>query len=58
VPGNFLGILSKWFRAHDKDHLSELFVHVEARWVASMGTFLMLLTADENDLAIPEEDDD
>jgi hypothetical protein len=51
------GILSEWFRTYDKDHLSELFVHVEARWVASMGTFLVLLTADEKDLATAEEDD-
>lgn len=52
------GILSEWFRTYDKEHLSELFVHVEARWIMSMGTFLVLLTADENDLATIEEDDD
>lgn len=51
------GILSEWFRTYDKEDLSKLLVHVEARWVASMGTFLVLLTADENDLTTGEEDD-
>lgn len=51
------GILSEWFRTYDKDHLSELFVHVEAQWVTMMGTFLVLLTADENDLMTSEEED-
>ena len=34
------GLLDEWFRTYDRDLLSGLLVHSEARWVESMGTFL------------------
>ena len=49
------GILSDWFRTYDKDHLSEFLIRVEARWISLMGTFLVLLTADEDDITAPDE---
>ena len=51
------GLLDEWFRTYDRDLLSGLLVHSEARWVESMGTFLALVTADESDLN-PEDDDE
>ena len=50
------GILSEWFRTYDQDDLSDLLVHVEAGWVEPMSTLLVLLTADEDDLAGDYED--
>lgn len=50
------GLLSEWFQTYDRDSLSELLVHVEARWIGSMSTLLVLLTADEDDLAGEDEE--
>lgn len=52
------GLLRDWFRTYDRDSLSNLLVHVEAKWVESMATLLVLITADEEDLDGSDSDDD
>jgi hypothetical protein len=52
------GMLTEWFRTYDKEDLFGVLVHLEATWISSMETFLMLLTADENDLIVQEEEGD
>ena len=52
------GLLHEWFRTYDREQLVNMLVYVDARWVATMETLVVLVTADESDLACDADEED
>ncbi|HEY1192048.1 MAG TPA: hypothetical protein VGE74_30745 [Gemmata sp.] len=52
------GNLTDWFQTYERDELGGVLVTEGYLPLPSMKTLLVLLTADESDLAGPEDDDE
>lgn len=60
VPGDSEdgGEIQDWFQTYQREHLDDVYVHEEYVPVSSMETLLVLLTIDESEIAIEDEEDD